>query len=244
MLQNTRGIVLRSVKYGDTSLITSIFTEKFGIRSYIVQGVRSARARGGKAGLLQPATLLDIVAYHKSQSNLNHLREFQPAYIYTSLQEEVVKNSIALFSVEVLLRLLPEHAEMPELFEVVYHYFCDLDKKSNDRVANFPLYFLIACSKLMGYAIHGSYTPQTPYINMQEGAFTHNPPAISSYLHEEETKMLGRLLLSGDIEELENIDMNAVIRNRILDWYIEFLNMHTQHMGTIKSLAVLRQVLH
>ncbi len=38
-LHNTKGIVLRTVKYGETSVIVTIFTELFGIQSYIVNGV-------------------------------------------------------------------------------------------------------------------------------------------------------------------------------------------------------------
>src|SRR4051812_16525108 len=114
MLYSTRAIVLRSIKYGDTSLISTLFTEKQGVQAYMAQGVRSSKAKNNKAALLQPATLLDIVVYHKPNTNLQRIKEFQFAYLYTSMQEEVVKNSVALFSAELLLRLLPEHAQQPE----------------------------------------------------------------------------------------------------------------------------------
>src|SRR5471030_912859 len=42
MIYSTKGIVLRTVKYGETSVIAAIFTEVFGIQSYIVNGVRTA----------------------------------------------------------------------------------------------------------------------------------------------------------------------------------------------------------
>ena len=87
MLQNTQGIVLRSVKYGETSLITSVFTEKQGVQSYMVQGVRTSKAKTNKAALLQPATLLDLVIYQKPQVNLQRLKEYQYAHIYTTLRK-------------------------------------------------------------------------------------------------------------------------------------------------------------
>ena len=210
----------------------------------MVQGVRTAKSKQARAGLLQPATLLDLVVYHKPQTSLNRLREFQPAYLYTSLQQEVIKNSIALFSAEVLLRLLPEHAPMPELFEMAFDYYCQLDKRPNDEVANFPVYFVIACSQVLGYEIHGNYSAATPYLSLHEGAFTATPPAIDNLLQDEDIKMMARLLEVNDISELPAIEMNGALRNRLLDWYIEFLHRHTQHMGSIKSLAVLRTILH
>ena len=44
MLQKTKGMVLRNVKYGETSLIVTIFTEMLGIQSYLVNGVRTCNA--------------------------------------------------------------------------------------------------------------------------------------------------------------------------------------------------------
>ena len=40
MLHKTKGIVLRAVKYGETSLVVTVFTELFGLQSYMVNGVR------------------------------------------------------------------------------------------------------------------------------------------------------------------------------------------------------------
>lgn len=244
MLQQTRGLVLRAIKYGETSLICTIFTEAFGVQSYIVQGVRSSKSKQQKAGMLQPATLLELVVYQKPHHNLQRIKEFHPAYIYTSLQEEVVKNCIAMFSAEVLLRTLPEHAPIPEMFAFSYEYFCMLDASATSRVANFPLYFIIECSRLMGYEIKGSYSGDTPYINLKEGAFTHFPPSVASYLDNEDIKILSALLDANSLNEAGNIEMNAPMRYRLLEWYIEFLYLHTQHTGNIKSLGILRSVLH
>ena len=42
-MHKTKGIVLRTVKYGDTSLVVTIFTELFGVQTYLVNGVRSSK---------------------------------------------------------------------------------------------------------------------------------------------------------------------------------------------------------
>jgi DNA repair protein RecO (recombination protein O) len=244
MLQPTRGIVLRAIKYGDTSLIVTVFTRSFGIQSYIVQGIRSAKAKQQRAGLMQPATLLDMVVYNKPLQNLQRIREFQPAHIYRSLHEEIVKNSIALFSIELLLRLLPEHAPMPEVFDLAFNYLCLLDEEHAGDCANLPLYFIIGISRLLGYEIHGNYSTATPHLDLAEGAFSSSPPRVGSSLQDEDIAALAGLLKTEEPGELKRIALNAAARNRIIDWYIEFLQRHTQHMGAIKSLAVLRAVLH
>lgn len=244
MLHKTRGIVLRTIKYGETSLIISVFTELYGTQAYIIQGVRSSKAKSKRAGMLQPTSLLDMVTDQRPQKNLQHIREFQPAYIYNSLQEEIVKNSIALFSVELLLKLLPEHAPMPEVFEFAYDYFVKLDQMPTDTVANFPLYFIIQISRLLGYDITGTYSVNTSHLNLQEGSFTAHPPAIRPFVADNDAKALSGLLQVKEYADLPNVDMNADMRYRLLDWYMEFLHQHTQHLGSIKSLTVLRAILH
>jgi DNA repair protein RecO (recombination protein O) len=244
MVEQTRGIVLRSIKYGETSLIVNIFTERYGVVAYLVKGVRSARSKQQRAGLLQPATLLDLAVYHKPGKNLQHIREYQPAYIYQNLQEEVVKNSIALFSVEVLLKLLPEHAPMPDVFDFSFEYFRMLDALSVSRTGNFPIYFIAQLSRFLGYEIQGMYGSATPYLNLKEGTFTDTAPAMRPFVSDDDAHALSKLLRLQEFSELDKIELNSAARFRLLDWYIEFLHQHTQHMGTIKSLVVLQAVLH
>jgi DNA repair protein RecO (recombination protein O) len=244
MLQQTRGIVLKSVKYGETSLISNVFTRTYGVQTYLVQGVRVPRQRHNKAALLQPATLLDMVVYHKGTGHLQRIREFNLAYIYISLQEDIVRNSVALFSVEVLLRLLPEDAPQEALFDFAFDYFQQLDALQVAQLANFPLFFLIQCSRYLGYEIQGGYSAQTPYLNLYEGAFTENPPLQRPFVTDEEARALDRLLAVHYFSELADVDMNAGMRANLLDWLLAFLQRHTQHLGTIKSLAVLQAILH
>src|SRR2546423_8435005 len=103
MIHKTKGIVLRTIKYGETSLVVSIYTELFGIQSYMVNGVRTFTKRGpGKANLFQPAAILDLVIYHNELKNLQRLKEFRWGYLYENILSDVRKNSVALFMVELL----------------------------------------------------------------------------------------------------------------------------------------------
>ncbi len=244
MLQTTQGIVLRSIKYGETSLIVSMFTRSFGRQSYMVQGVRSARARQQKAALLQPATLLDLVSYQKPQRSLLHLREYQLAHFYTSVQQDIVKNSIALFSVELLLRLLPEEAPLEDFFEFCFDYFVALDKGAGHEVANFPIYFALQITRFFGYDIKGAYSAQTPYLNLEEGGFSNHVPAVPPFVHDHEAKAISQLLHRPVFSVQADVQLSADSRYRLLDWLVAYLQQHTQHLGEIRSLTVLRTILH
>ena len=89
-LHKTKGIVLRSVKYGETSLVVTLLTELFGVQSYIVNGVRVSTKKGtGKAVLFQPAAMLDLVVYHNELKHLNRIKEFKWAHLYKNIFNDV-----------------------------------------------------------------------------------------------------------------------------------------------------------
>ena len=73
----TKGVVLKTVRYGETSIIAGIFTELFGLQSYLINGVRVTSKKGsGKANMLQPGAILDMVVYHNELKNLQRVKEF------------------------------------------------------------------------------------------------------------------------------------------------------------------------
>jgi DNA repair protein RecO (recombination protein O) len=242
MQLKTKGIVLRSTKYGETSLIVTVFTELAGLQSYMLKGIRSEKNKSKRAGLLQIGSLLDIIAEHKPQRQLQHIKEFSPHYIYQSVHEDILKNSVATFSVELLQKLLPQEETMEELFDFVFHYFTALDQSKN--IANYPLFFSIQCGRFLGYNILGDYSAETPYLHASEGVFSSQPSSAESSLYESDVQAMAALMNSHNIEDIHNISLHSDSRNRLLDWYLLFLKHHTQHLGAIRSLAILRSILH
>ena len=104
-LHKTKGIVLRTVRYGETSIIVAIFTELFGVQSYLVNGVRVSSNKGmGKATLFQPAAILDLVVYHNELKQLQRIKEFRWGHLYHNILSDVKKNAVALFMVELLTK--------------------------------------------------------------------------------------------------------------------------------------------
>ena len=246
MISQTQSIVLRAVRYGETSLISTQFTREFGVQAYMVNGVRtsSARGRSSRAGLLQPAMVLDLTVYYKPHTKLLRLKDFTPALIYSSIHQDVIKNSIALFSVELLLRLLPESAPLPDLFDFTLGYFKKLDELPKEAVGNFPLFFVLECSRQLGYELSGTMTDVTPFLNLTEGGFSKNAPLTGTQVTTEDARVLAQLLPIRNIDELAVISMNSSMRQRLLEWFLDFLQNHTEHMRPLKSLPVLQAILH
>src|SRR5687768_7873420 len=142
MTHKTKGIVIRTVKYGETSVIVSIYTELFGIQSYIVNGVRTfSKSGSGRANLFQPAAILELVVYHNELKNIQRLKEFRWGYLYKTLFFDVIKNSVALYMVELMQKSLKQPEPNPELFHFLEDAFLHLDESDEAIVANYPLFF-------------------------------------------------------------------------------------------------------
>jgi DNA repair protein RecO (recombination protein O) len=243
-LHKTKGIVLRTVKYGETSVIVTIFTELFGIQSYIVNGVRVADKKGsGKANLFQPAAILDLVAYHNELHHLQRLREFKWSFLYQHILFDVVKNSVALFMVELLTKTLKQPESNPELFYFAEDAFTHLDKADDQVVGNFPLYFALHLASFYGFRFSDRYTDQTTFLDLQEGEFVHEHPVHPYFLSYPYSYITSQLLKVMQPHELTQLKLNQETRRILLQAYQTYYALHFQDFGVMKTLPVLQEVL-
>ena len=72
MIRKTRGIVLHTIKYGETSLVLHCYTEQYGRQTYMAKGVRKSR-RNNRSNLFQPLFLLDFEIYYKESRGMHLL---------------------------------------------------------------------------------------------------------------------------------------------------------------------------
>ena len=176
-LHKTKGLVLRTVKYGDTSLIVTVFTELFGLQSYIVSGVRKSTKKGsGQANLLQPGALLDLVVYHNSSTSLNRIKEFQWSTWYDQLNTSVPRHSICLFMIELLHRCLKQPEPNPDLFQFMEDCLRELDSCSDAVAANLPLFVAIHLSFFFGFRLMDERTAGDCWLDLREGRFVVEQP--------------------------------------------------------------------
>ena len=243
MLHKTPGIVLRTVKYGDSSVILSIFTELFGIQSYIVNGVRSAKPKAAKGNILQPGNILDLVVYHHEQKNLQRISEFKLGHVYTSMHVNIVKNTVALYLIELLQKVMKQPEHTPELYHFAESTFRALDTESTTVAANLPLYFTLRLAAHLGFHFGGHYSSYTPYLDLQEGVFTDLPPHHTNYLDETSSAITDRLQGVSAFTDLEKIELNKERRRNMLYAYLEFYRLHLPDFTELQSPPILHEIL-
>jgi len=243
-LHKTKGIVLRAVKYGETSLIVTMFTELFGLQSYLVNGVRTSTKKGsGKANLFQPTAILDMVVYHNELKHLNRIKEFKWSYLYQHIFSDVPKNAVALFMIELLTKCLKQPEANPELFEFCEDAFIHLDESTGSVMANFPLFFALHLPVFFGFRISDDYSNKNSIVDLQEGMFVSERPNHFHFLEAKQAEVTSELLKMMQPEELEQLKLNHDFRRQLLFAYETYYALHIQDFGTMKTLPVLREVL-
>jgi DNA repair protein RecO (recombination protein O) len=240
MLHKTRGIILKSTPYSESSLVVQIFTEKFGVQSYLLQGVRKNKSKI-RTSMLQPLHLLQMVVYHKENSGLQRISELRNEPILNKLSMDVIKTSVSLFICELLYQTLKEQPNDEDLFEFVFHAIELLDL-TDGSIANFPLWFMLKYSKYIGFYPQEKL-PNQKFFDLKNAQFLHQMPDHPLFMDEQCTLVMHQLMCS-NFEELQGLRINPDLRKQVLLDLLRFYDWHLPNFKGLKSHHVLELVLN
>ncbi len=244
MTHKTKGIVLKTIQYGETSIITTLYTELFGIQNYIVKGVRqSSKKIQGKANFFQPAAILQMEVYHNELKNLQFIKEYQWSYLYKRVWFDVVRNAVAMYLIELLHRSLKQPEANSYLFSYIENTLQLLDSENDALIANISLYFILYLSSALGFRIEGKFTFDTPVLNMREGRFTDSIPEHPHYLDGDLAQITSQLNGICTYKELEDFKLNHEKRGQLLNALQTYIKLHVAEFGEMRSLSILQEVL-
>jgi len=228
MLNKTQAIVLHHIRYGDSSLIVTLYTERHGRLTCMVSGVHSKRSKFPPT-YFQPLTLLEAEIYYKQNREMQRLKELACPFHYTTIPFIITKSSIALFLAEVLYITLREEEANPALFSFLFHSFQLLDTKE-EGISNFHLLFLLNFSKYLGI-----FPAELAHI---QGA---RELSVFSHMPEEAWQALVDLT-STSLAAPEKIFISQKTRTLLLERLVRYFALHIDGMDRLKSLQVLKEI--
>lgn len=231
MLYKTKGIVLNYIRFKESSIITKIYTQRFGIQNYIVNSVRSSSSKTNKIALFQPLTLLDLVVYHKDNKPeaLHRISEVRCNYPYHSLPFDIIKTTIGLFITEILTKTLKEEEENLPLFQFLERNLQSFDQQTTGA-EYFPLQFLTQFTFLLGFGLESVKDLEN---QLSENAYPTLPDdaqrrAVQQWLSPKETGI--------------SHPLNKTQRLALLDMLLYFYKVHVAHFGELRSADILHSV--
>jgi len=230
MLQKTRGIALNFIKYKETSIISRIYTEEYGLQSYLVNGVRSSKKKrsAGKIAFFQPFSLLEMVVYYKKDANLKRISELKCSHQLHHIPGDIRKSSVVLFLTEALIRILKEDDPDQKLFKFLTESIIFLEHSKKD-FENFHLQFLLKASQFLGFGPSSGK-------ELQFELKSQNIKVV-----EFRDEIIDRLL-ADDFGVYLKMTNNE--RSHLLDAIVNMFRLHFDNLGELRSMQVLRAVMH
>lgn len=237
MQVTTKGIVLTSIKYGDTSLIVKIYTQSDGLKTYLLRGILASKKGKLKKALFQPLTQLELVANHRNKGSLESIKEAKVTHHYQTVHTNFIKNAMAMFLAEMLGNSIHEQDADQDLFGFLEASLQWLD--FHTEIANFHIYFLLALTKYLGFYPEVNQM-NAPYFDLQEGEFIYNlsrNPIIKG-----ENLLFFKAFLGINFDAINSIKMKKINRQELLKSLVLYYELHLQGFRKPKSLAVLNEV--
>jgi DNA repair protein RecO (recombination protein O) len=227
MLKKTTGIVLSSIRYKESSIIVKIFTRDLGLKSYLVNGVRS-QAKNSKIALYQPLTILELVVYDKENAGLQRIFEARLHRTNQLIPFDFSRTGLALFMTEVISRSIYENYQNESLFDFLSESISLLDNQ-NIALSQFPLVFLIEKAKFLGFA------PE------DENGFL-NESRSQPFTKEELQQATHYLRQLMHLSYQCDLQVPLLLRRKILDHLLDFYTQQLENPAPWKSLLILRQL--
>jgi DNA repair protein RecO (recombination protein O) len=234
MLISTQGIVFKSIKFQESSLIVKIFTKTHGVLTFMVKGVRSVKANG-KAAAFQPGVLLDLIMYFQENKNFKTLKEFKSAHLYSSTLFDVRKSSVLIFLMEILEQCIKEDEDNEQIFEFIFNALVALDE--TDFKPSFHIDFLLELMQHLGIFPSGQASDITPYFNTTEGSFSAHASLFPYQVKQEESASFSKALKGAAAS------LNRQQRNKVLSLILDYFSYHIDNFKEVRSLKVLEAVL-
>ena len=240
-MHQSRAIVLRQIKYSETSLILKIYTEKEGLLSFIAKGVR------GKSGKLHSAqfqtlNLIDLSYREARRSQLRQINDLKVTEPFTDLPYNAIKRTIAIFMAELIQNAIKEQEPNTKLFDFLYNsiHWIDLSKEG---YSHFHLLFMMKFTKHLGFYPMLDGHKEARYFDLQQGVFSMVEPR-HSYFIDSEQLIAWKQLINIKLETINRLSLSNTLKRKLLQTMMLYYKLHLIYFKELNSHHILQSVFH
>ncbi len=241
MLVQTKAIVLRTVKYGDTSLIATLYTEAKGIQSFIVKGALKASKKGNSLAPYYTIGSLIQISYNAA-ANKSLYMAIDVQFYFLNHNTNVVKNAIIVFALELVNNTLQEPETNFELYtflESCVQYICN---NSIAQLSWMPVWFTWHYAAQLGFKLSTFKNEYNAYLHLTDGLFIPKPIAFDGYtLGLEPSKIIFDIAIT-PLHNIASLNLDNGYKRQLLQNGVFYLQLHIPYMSKIKSLSVMQSV--
>jgi len=149
MIVKTEAIVLKSMRFRETSRIVTFYTRRYGKLAAIAKGARNLKSKFGAS--LEPMTGVSLVLYKKESRDLQLVSQCDIIRPYKKIHSEIERMAPAMSVLELLHQLTHDEEEHPALFGLLEQTLDALEAAVRN-FENFVYAFQLRMSALFGFA--------------------------------------------------------------------------------------------
>ena len=168
MLTTIHGIIMKSIKYGETSIIIDVLTLEFGLRTYLMNGARNTK--NSKASIFQISNQIEMIVYHRLDKDINRIKEVRLLYAYQKIPFDTIYSSLAMFVIELTKQTLHDSQEDTEICQWLIDSLQALDR-GEENTATFHINYMIHMTFILGIQPDISGYNDGSYFSIKENTF-------------------------------------------------------------------------
>lgn len=235
MIIETELLVLKAIRYSDSSSIVHTYSKELGSISYKV--ARTSRKRSGSVrAFFMPLSHLKVeMNYFPNREVQVAPKEVELLYLPSQPSYDPVANAVALFMTEVLHRLLRVEQGESDIFEFIIKMVRRLDTLPPAQLPSLHLQFLVELTHHLGILPRVEGYQKGYILSFDAGSFEPISREEDA-LWREASEILVAFIHS---EEPCAMPLNKVQRNAVVSLLLDYITYHYPNLGTIRSPEVL-----
>ncbi len=238
-MKKTQGVILRSVKYGESSLILDLYSLDEGRQSFIISGVRSKKKN--RSSVFQLMQWIDLVYYPAKGDQLRRIKEANIVKPYKRILSDVSLTAIATLITDFLRQSVREGEANPQLYNFLFGQYYLLDEQV-DIPANFHIHFLFSLSGFIGILPQITEYDRGKLFNIQEAAYVKDTGEWNPYLLDERLSEIWYRFLSQIEKGAMEIKIDRKLRMAILEALSKYYGYHLENFNNPKSLEIFKVI--
>ncbi len=232
MIFNAQGLILRSIKYKESSQIIDVYTLDYGKQSFIVNGVRKSRPRFSSA-CTQPLNFVSLEAYGPISKNIKRVKEISLLHFYKTIPFNPIKSVLGLFILEAFQKCISEPEPDEKLYHFIYNTLTLIDQPDQE-LKHIAIHFLIHFATHLGIGPIPILKERT-----HEGIYS-NPEEI--VLTEEVYQYFLVLTKNIEISTISVQPISKENRSFLFNALINHFEYNIPKFGKLKSLNVINSI--
>ena len=150
MIVSTDAIVLKSIKFKETSRIVTAYTEQFGKVSLLAKGARGTKPKFGAS--LQPMSHSHFIFYKKDNRDLQLLSQADLVTEFRQVTENPTKTALGFIMIEIVNAITQGEERQPKLFALL-RTSLEMLNGIRQNTGNIGVRFLMDISAAEGFGI-------------------------------------------------------------------------------------------